>query len=260
MRAVTTAVLVLAVAPFLKACPAPLVGCEREEAPEFTVTEEQITRNDVVAVLGEPIETIKSEDRRVDVYEYDGHCSGLVWLLPIPYPLPIFRETDQMLTVEYGPDGSFLTAQVWPDAETPEEVIELYERLAERRVACNLPVSEAIQLDVTTQWELSHLCREFGDEVPPKWRCLAAHGGQAEAQFSLGGRYEYGDGEIQPDTALSYLWHSLAARNGKTIATRAVDRLRADMSPTQITEAERLVAEWEPNPAECETIGAQFEN
>ncbi len=29
---------------------------------------------------------------------------------------------------------------------------------------------------------------------------------------------------------------------------------------TQISEAERLVAEWEPNPAECETIGAQAEN
>ena len=59
---------------------------------------------------------------------------------------------------------------------------------------------------------------------------------------------------------LSYLWHSLAVRNGKTIATRSVDRLRADMSPTQIAEAERLVSEWKPNPAECETIGTQAEN
>ncbi len=32
------------------------------------------------------------------------------------------------------------------------------------------------------------------------------------------------------------------------------------MEPAQLDEAERLVAEWEPNPAECETIGAQAEN
>jgi hypothetical protein len=32
------------------------MGCSREEAPEFSAAEEQITRNDVVAVLGEPIE------------------------------------------------------------------------------------------------------------------------------------------------------------------------------------------------------------
>jgi hypothetical protein len=32
------------------------------------------------------------------------------------------------------------------------------------------------------------------------------------------------------------------------------------MTPAEITEAERLVAEWEPNPAECETIAAQPEN
>ncbi len=30
--------------------------------------------------------------------------------------------------------------------------------------------------------------------------------------------------------------------------------------PAEIAEAERLAAEWKPNPAECETIGAQAEN
>ena len=114
MRAVTTAVLVLALGPFLQAC-FYVAGCNREEAPEFSATDEQITRNDVVTVLGEPIETIKSEDRRVDVYEYDGHCAGLAAL---GLPFPFFYGTDQMLTVEYGPDGSFLTARRWPDAET----------------------------------------------------------------------------------------------------------------------------------------------
>ncbi len=29
------------------------------------------------------------------------------------------------------------------------------------------------------------------------------------------------------------------------------------IQPDQLAEAERQVAEWEPNPAECETIGGQ---
>jgi len=77
MRAVTTAVLVLSVGLFVQACAAEDMGCSREEAPEFSATEEQITRNDVVAVLGEPIETIKSDDGRVDVYVYDQVRGGL---------------------------------------------------------------------------------------------------------------------------------------------------------------------------------------
>jgi hypothetical protein len=32
------------------------------------------------------------------------------------------------------------------------------------------------------------------------------------------------------------------------------------MTRDQITEAEQLVAEWRPNPAECEVIRVQAEN
>ncbi len=35
---------------------------------------------------------------------------------------------------------------------------------------------------------------------------------------------------------------------------------REEMTAAEIIEAERLIAKWEPNPAECETIGAQAEN
>jgi len=43
-------------------------------------------------------------------------------------------------------------------------------------------------------------------------------------------------------------------------AVRFRDQLASVMTTAQLAEAERLVAEWEPNPAECETIGAQAEN
>ena len=126
--------------------------------------------------------------------------------------------------------------------------------------SCNLPFSEAMQLDAATQYERSYFCLEIGDEVRRKWSCLAAHSGFAGAQLSLGVRYKYGYGGVQSDAELSYLWSALAAKNGTASATDFVDRLRANMSPDQIAEAERQVAEWKPNPEECEIIGAQAEN
>ncbi len=38
------------------------------------------------------------------------------------------------------------------------------------------------------------------------------------------------------------------------------DQLTPQMAPAQIAETERLVAEWEPNPAERESIAAPAEN
>ncbi len=57
---------------------------------------------------------------------------------------------------------------------------------------------------------------------------------------------------MQSDTELSYLWFAPAAQNGDARAIRNIDKLRASISPAQIAEAECLLAEWEPNPAECE--------
>ena len=101
MRAVATAVLVLALAPFLHACAYEPLGCDREEVPEFFATDEQITRNDVVAVLGEPIETFEREDRRVDVYEYD--INEAIQTEPPVDPLeipPMFDRRTSRITVE----------------------------------------------------------------------------------------------------------------------------------------------------------------
>jgi hypothetical protein len=40
----------------------------------------------------------------------------------------------------------------------------------------------------------------------------------------------------------------------------ALESIAAKLTPSQLIEAERLVAEWEPNLAECEAIGPQDQN
>ena len=56
----------------------------------------------------------------------------------------------------------------------------------------------------------------------------------------------------------AYLWYSLASEAGHAHGNWT--RLTQEMTPAQIAEAERLVAEWEPNPAECEEFAAQADN
>ena len=236
MRAGPTAILVLAVGLLVQACVVPVGGCSRTEAPE-----EQTTRNDVVAVLGEPIETIKSEDGHVDVYEYDGHCAGLAFVMGVP--IPFYRGTDRILSVEYGSDSSFLTAQVWPEDETPEVVIAYYKRRAERRVKRADLEKRARAGDPKAMYEHAHAL----NDAKKSWKlfCLAAHQGVSLAQHHLGNYYRRGYYPISRDVIRAYLWYSLAGAN--------MDFFKIEgMTPDQIAEATRLLAEWRPNSAECD--------
>ncbi len=248
MRAVTTVVSVLAVGLFVQACAAEDMGCSREEAPEFSAAEEQITRNDVVADLGEPIETFESEDgRRVDIYEYDQFCAfAPLFPLPIAFPTGL---PDQMLTVEYGPDGSFLTAEVLPYAETPEDAYKRHVKLEEE---CNLPYSEAIQLDAGTQLQVASSCEQHGYsyEVADRWRCLAARTGDGAFKRQLGMHYR-DSAEPTKDFIEAYKLFSLAVAEGERSALWSRDHLARQMSEDDISKAQRLVAEWQPNSAKC---------
>jgi hypothetical protein len=48
------------------------------------------------------------------------------------------------------------------------------------------------------------------------------------------------------------MWYSLAVSNGDSYSARRRNSLAKRMTPEQITEAERLVEEWEPDPSACE--------
>jgi hypothetical protein len=75
--------------------------------------------------------------------------------------------------------------------------------------------------------------------------CLDADKGNALAQFSLGFIYEKGLGMPQ-DYVRTDMWFSLAAAQGTKGAAEWRERLAARMSPTQITEAQKLAREWKP--------------
>ena len=96
--------------------------------------------------------------------------------------------------------------------------------------------------------------REFDDHNQKfKWYCLAAHHGLPKARNHLGNYYRRGLPPISPDPVQAYLWYSLA---GADMALFKIEGI----TPAQIAEAERLVAEWEPNPTDCEVHSERTDN
>ncbi len=197
-------------------------------------------------------------------------------------------EQESYLTVLYDRQDRVVAYATWPNAETPEEAITSYVFQAGRRAeetetratleACKLPFSEVIQLDARTQYNLGTVCPTVsnGDPKadPRRWQrtCLAAHGRYPDAQRRMGVLIYYNRGETPQGHVLvkAYKWFNLAEVNdgeGSLNTTQhlniilgSITVLSRKMTPDQLAEAWRLVAEWEPNPAECETIGAQAEN
>lgn len=77
------------------------------------------------------------------------------------------------------------------------------------------------------------------------WFSRAAEQGYASAQYNLGLMYANGQG-VPTDYVLSYKWFNLAAAEGNENAIHNRDRIRTQMSPDQIAEAQRLSREFKP--------------
>ena len=80
------------------------------------------------------------------------------------------------------------------------------------------------------------------------WYRKAADQGYADAQNSLGFMYENGRG-VPLDFVSAHMWFNLAAKGRNAFATKNLDRLAAKLTPAQIGEAEKRLAEWRPLPA-----------
>lgn len=66
---------------------------------------------------------------------------------------------------------------------------------------------------------------------------LAAAQGYREAQADLGRMYELGKG-VAPDPAQAFLWYSRAADQRDALAAKSRDRMRRQLSPAQLGEAD----------------------
>jgi TPR repeat protein len=73
-----------------------------------------------------------------------------------------------------------------------------------------------------------------------------------KARWKMGLIYRAGYLGLEQNLVLAYVWQTLSFEAGYATAEQYRNRLSQEMTPAQIAEAERLVAEWEPNPAECE--------
>ncbi len=77
-----------------------------------------------------------------------------------------------------------------------------------------------------------------------------AEQGNAQAQFSLGAMYVFGQG-VPQDSVQAYMWIDLAASRYATAPARDLaielrEALAALLTPAQIAEAQRLAGEWKP--------------
>lgn len=83
-----------------------------------------------------------------------------------------------------------------------------------------------------------------------KWYCLAAHKGHPRAQRKMGSFYLHGHDPVTKDIVRAYMWFTLSGAELNWIENNVI-------TPRQVAEARRLVAEWRPNPALCNLEATQ---
>ena len=98
--------------------------------------------------------------------------------------------------------------------------------------------------NASMQYELSFRTLDYDEKR--KWMCLAANQEHKYARFVFG--------HMEDDPATTYMWISLADLAGHPTARNFLDDLSAELTSEQIAEGERLLAEWKPDPASCETV------
>ena len=130
--------------------------------------------------------------------------------------------------------------------------------LREREYELLLPAREG---DPTAMYDYADSLRNRQPIEALMWFCLAAHQGHYNSQKVVGTYYQWGGSAVSKDPVRAYLWFTLALDalppdEDPSIVARSRRLVERSMAPDQIAEAKRLVAEWQPNPAECETLAA----
>jgi uncharacterized protein len=114
----------------------------------------------------------------------------------------------------------------------------LYRSLAEQGRA-------AAQHELAKMYENGEgVVRNYAEAL--KWFRRAADQGHAGAQLYLGDMYFAGDG-VPRDFVQADVWFRLSETAGQgAYASQARGKVEKEMTPAQVTEAERRVREWKP--------------
>lgn len=144
-----------------------------------------------------------------------------------------------------------------PESTKPleQERIKKKER-NEERIA--LIEQHAQDGDPEAQLQLYYLRRDPREKL--KWLCRAADQGQRHAQTALANLYWKGCGVIKQDKTRAYVSLSLAVQAGAQEYQPNLDSVIQSMSQAQLTDAERMLANWEPGQCERDLVRTDSDN
>jgi hypothetical protein len=221
------------------------------EEPEPPFQEEVLdslkgsTKQEVRQKFGAPLYEFDGAEKSYFLYEGRVDTAGIYALLGIP--IPVWPDTNICSLLEFGPDKRLKNHETYgayvgiggPGGSTMAEDCRDAFWSDEERVALR---------------QVTPYKRRGADKYFETWWkfCHAAHRGDDQARFDFGNSYRWGRGPVESDHVRAYLWYTLAGNTG--YAALYKDQEAAAMTPEQLADAERLVAEWQPNPAECDKV------
>ena len=108
----------------------------------------------------------------------------------------------------------------------------------------------ADQGDTHAEYGLGQMYRQAlgvpqDDAAAMKWYRLAAEQGHADAQLNLCVMYAVGQG-VPHDYVQAHMWLNLAASSGDKDIAEFRDEVAAEMTPADISKAQKLASEWKP--------------
>lgn len=81
-----------------------------------------------------------------------------------------------------------------------------------------------------------------------KWFREAADRGITDSQYNYGVLCQQGVG-VSKNLSEAYTWLAIAARSGDKEAVRRIERLKSQLSASELKAAEQRIAEWKPRPS-----------
>jgi hypothetical protein len=148
------------------------------------------------------------------------------------------------------------------DDETQQVAAQSSSQGHQERIAkeCEIPYSQAAALGALTFNQRYDRCRYARPPTGHMWACIAANRNRAEAQDQMAKLHFWGSDPAEKDLVEAYKWSKLAANNQEDYTAESIALIEPKLTPEQIAEADRLVAEFEPDPSTCQLDQAETGN